>query len=660
MMFMGDLAGQEGLVSLADPRPSPLYHVLFPPDPLEDEIPAIPGNTYIAMGREGAVYIVFTLTEIGDPSTLEYILYFPDTELISLLPCERLGGLTPGGPCVSGDDVCDPTCTTPDPDMIGTTVPEDAPDEFDEILGDEAELRNRGGALFTPMTLLGSPAQMEYTEPTYTERDEDCDRQPCISGDDICNPDCGTDETFRERDDEEICDEGGPDYAAATAPYPPCDDGEDTTLGALRMEGATTADRTSRYVDEDCGDPCVTGDGICDPTCMPNPDDTARAALAQVPCTDEDGDGQPDGCYPEEGGTPPPGTPVQLMGVSLLDGDCFGPCIPDGVCYPYCDPFYVPTLAVLGPTPMALYDPDCGPPCDPAADPCTCTPVTAASDMYGNLDWEEECQPSGCPEESPCYGLGPGYPCTDAAGARGICLDCECIPVMDCPDNPECNNTTAGTSCTTDYDVPGTCQNCECVPLVTCPEGTPCYQVAPGGRCTTAAGNTGVCQDCECNYPNGCPADTDGCGQDSDCQTGTDPTGLPRNAEWRCENCDCRPPCLVNGICEPGEHPGNCGEDCHACGDGIFTPAGGEVCDPSAGINCPAEQRCDNCTGCVGASCDCEGATYVCDDDVGTRIDNDPRCQQCATGPCSSLRDCGQICGATPISCTDGCCVCTP
>lgn len=641
-VFLADQPGQVGLVDLGDVGDTPLHQVTLPAGASYEQngVPAILGHTYAAMARNNEAIIIFTLTELGDPATLEYIIYFPDTEVIDLTLCERLGGRTPGGPCVSGDDVCDPTCAAPDPDLIGTTVPEDEPDDFEELYG-SAEARYPGGALFTPMTMPGSqeegeddeepPPLQTYPDPTYTPRDEDCGNQPCISGDDICNPDCATTETFRGRDDERICDEGGPDFAATVGtPYQPCgDDGEhgDTTLAALNMEGATTANRTGRYVDEDCGDPCVTGDGICDPTCMPNTNDIGRTTLAQLPCTDEDGDGQPDGCYPDDGETEPPGQPVEMMGVSLLDGDCFGPCIPDGVCFPYCDPFYVPTLALLDTTSMTMYDPDCGPPCDPASDPCTCTPVTASTELFAGLDWQAECEPSGCEEGTPCYGLGPGYPCTDEDGNRGACRDCECIPLMDCPDNPTCNNMATGDSCTTDYDVPGACRDCECVPLVTCPDYSPCYMLGPGYPCTTAAGNTGVCEDCECVYPNGCPADTDGCGQDSDCWTGTDASGVARTNEWRCIECNCRPPCLINGICEPGEHSGNCGEDCHECGDGLFTPAGGEQCDRSANINCPPEQRCDNCTRCRPADCECDGSTYVCDDDVGTRIENDDRCR---------------------------------
>jgi hypothetical protein len=611
--FMADMPRQIGLIELADPRPSPLYHVTIPPDPPEpDGIPAIPGHTYAAVARDGAALIIFTLTELGDSAMLEYILYFPDTEVIDATPCERLGGRTPGGPCVSGDGVCDPNCTTPDPERIGTTVPEDEPDDFEDYYGGAAA-QYPGGALFTPMSLPTSqtdtpPPLDNYPEPTYTERDEDCGNQPCVSGDGICNPDCAEEESFREWEETRTQTMIGTPYGT---------------------DGASTADHTGRYVDTDCGEPCVTGDGICDPTCTPNYDDIGRAALAQIPCTDEDGDGQPDGCYPDDGGTPPPGQPVGTPGISLIDGDCGGPCLEDGVCIPYCDPYFNPSANFAGATPIP-YDPDCGPPCEPEDDPCLCTPVTRATAMFASFDWEAECVPGGCPEDSPCFNLGPGYPCTTPDGAEGACRECECVPISACPQDSPCFNVAEGGRCTDASGAAGTCQDCECVPPTAtgCPEDSPCFNLGPGYRCTTAAGVSGTCQNCECVPPTtstGCPADSDNCTQDSDCW---DDPG--RGSDWRCRACVCYPPCNFNGACEPdqGENVGNCSEDCAACGDAFFSPAAGEQCDPSADVLCPPEQRCDNCTRCREAECHCDGTTYVCDDDAHTRHEDDSRCQR--------------------------------
>jgi hypothetical protein len=632
LMFLADLPGQMGLVDLGDVGDNPLHQVTMPPDPLErNGIPAILGHIYVAMARDGMSFIVFTLTELGDPVTLEYIIYYPNTEIIDLTPCERLGGRTPGGPCVSGDGVCDPNCTVPDPERIGTTVPEDEPDDFEDYYG-AAAAQYPGGALFTPMSLPTGqtdtpPPLADYPEPTYTERDEDCGNQPCISGDGICSPDCGEGESFRQWDDDRICDEGGPDYATAAPPYTPCEGGgEGGTPGEAYATGMTTADRTGRYVDTDCGEPCVTGDGICDPTCTPNDDDTLRASLA---CFDEDGDGQPDGCTSDRGETEPPGQPVETPGRSLLDGDCGGPCVEDGVCIPYCDPYFSPSANFAGTTPMT-YDPDCGPPCDPEDDPCLCTPVTRATAMFAEVDWEAECAPPGCPEDSPCFNMGPGYPCRTPNGAAGVCRDCECVPTGGCPEDSVCATVVEGGRCTDASGAAGTCQNCECVPTTTtggCPEDSPCFNMGPGYPCTTAAGGPGTCQNCECvpqTTSTGCPADSDNCTQDSDCWD----TTAGRDIGWHCRECVCYPPCIVNGVCEPnlGENIGNCAEDCHVCGDGFFSPAGGEQCDPSANILCPQYQRCDNCTRCREADCHCDGTTYVCNDDVNTRIENDSRC----------------------------------
>jgi hypothetical protein len=123
----------------------------------------------------------------------------------------------------------------------------------------------------------------------------------------------------------------------------------------------------------------------------------------------------------------------------------------------------------------------------------------------------------------------------------------------------------------------------------------------------------------------GCPAESDGCTSDEECWD----ISVGRDIDWHCRDCMCYPPCIVNGVCEPdlGEHVGNCAEDCAVCGDGIFSPAGGETCELGAGIVCGIGQICN-------AQCQCEECQPHCEVDAN----------------CSSYCEGG--------TCQNHCCVC--
>lgn len=293
-MFAADQEGQQGLIDLGNVGEMPLDQVNLPQEPVwqREEVAAVPGHTYAALARDGESVIVFTLSELGNPSVLEYIVHHKDYT-IAQSQCPSMGGREPGGPCISGDGVCDPTCV-PDTAQLGSPVPEDFFSQPDDLPGAPT-----GSPPVLAVTYLqgyvpdeaGKPLP-DYPQPTFTEQDLDCSNQPCIDGDGVCNPLCATSPNF-------------------TAWVP-----EDTL---------NTADLASLYVDSDCGENrCVTGDGVCDPTCIPNPNDPGRQSR-DVLCYDRDGDGQMDECVPAQVTGEQPGgeegTTCQCRGDNLVCGD---------------------------------------------------------------------------------------------------------------------------------------------------------------------------------------------------------------------------------------------------------------------------------------------------------------------------------------------------
>jgi hypothetical protein len=575
MVFMADMEGQMGLLDLGDIGTTPLHRVTLP-DPANYErngVPAILGHTYVAMARDGQSLIIFTLNRIGDPSTLTYVIFRPWGEVVEGQDCQWLGGRTPGGPCVSGDGVCDPTCVEPDPGMLGEPVPPDAPDDFGVDQPEELSL-SRDVRLAKPVCM--------FVEPVYTPEDEDCGDLPCITGDDICNEPCGT-------SDEALLEEGA-------------------------FSGTDTSDHSGFSLDGDCGpNPCVWGDGICDPICTPAPIDPVITPVGTdlAPCIDEDGDGQPDGCYGDD--SPPPGDPVPVEVIGLIDEDCGGPCENDDICDPYCDPYYDPTNEVDQP-----YDPDCGDPCDPAEDPCNCTPTTETSAAYTDAELAELCDGNECPLDSPCYGMYPQSPCTTPDGAIGICLDCECIPdpggactLGDGLINPG-ESCDADSNCMYPYY---TCDPTVCRCL--CSPDSPCAGMPFGSQCVTPAGLVGMCRDdCTCvpesnacTLGDGTLNDGETCDADADC---------PPNYSCDPDTCTCRcsgqtATCfglLVGAQCiDAAGNLGYC-DDCQC-----YVPGGS--CTLGDNIINVGEQ-CDSDSGCPpGATCSSVDCTCVCQSAVG-------------------------------------------
>lgn len=617
LLFMADGDGQQGLVDLGNVGETPLHHVDLLPDTKfrRDGIPALPGHTYVARMRDGRGLIIFTLSQLDNPMTLEYIIYYP-ADQIEAFACVRFGGLTPGGPCVSGDGVCDPTCVPADPAKRDKPVPPEdrkKKDEFEQYYevtvaanpgGDEIlkiswdpAIQQEGptGPGSGGKNNVGStPPLPGYPESTYTEKDFDCGNQPCISGDDICSPDCATSENYRDWNNAQTCESGGPNYGTAGTPPlcdpPPGGDTQSPNTGALALM-VSTPNRTGNFTDTDCDDdPCVTGDGICDPACVPNTNDTTRSGLAMVAsidCSDPDNNSDPDLCG-ERGkgerdqpmGTPPPGT-------SRVDGDCGGPCTSgDGRCTPYCDPYYDPNQNYGGTSsniPMgSLYDPECGNPCPPGNNNCNCTPTTATLAYF-----PQTCQPvPGQDEQCACRGA-----------------DLYCNGQLSEANSTQCSST-----------------DCVC-------EGADLYC---GGQLSEA--NSVLCRStCICKGPDLYCGDQLSETNSSKCQTGGGcGDGYCDTATENSDLCpeDCQ--CVDDGTCAPGE-----GAGCRDCGE----TAGG------CGNPCTDDTQCAEGLSCVGVcwhactcggdcgsegggdterKCSCDGPHMYCDD--GTVIKNHPKC----------------------------------
>jgi len=572
MVFLADQEGQLGLVDLGDVGETPLHRITLP-DPTAYErngVLAVPGHTYAALARNGRAVIVFTLNRIGDPSTLTYIIYPDYGDVIEAQPCQRLAGVTPGGPCVSGDGACDPSCTPPDPGLLGSPVPEDAPDEFESYYT-AAATPGHSAALAKPICVVFVAA--------YTPTDEDCADQPCITGDDICNAPCGTSLVARHR--------------------------------AGIYTGVATPDRTRHLLDGDCGEnPCVWRDGVCDPICVPAPTETDELPAPPYPCEDTDGDGEIDTCYPPGSDVPVSARPVGVL-VVTIDEDCGGPCVRDDVCDPYCDPYYDPTTEV-----EEVYDPDCGSPCDPAEDPCNCTPTTGTSSGYTAAELEELCGGNECPVEATCYGMYPGSPCTTPDGVPGFCEGCECAPgsggvctVGDGVVNP-------GEACDSEEDCleAYVCdpEKCGCLCAVT---GSPCDLNPFGASCVTPEGVVGTCnEDCSCQP------------EVTDCVLGDGALGPG-------ESCDADTDCPLGYVCDVDSCSCLCAGETATC---FGQPEGASCYDPSGLIGI-----------CRGCQCvpPIQGACTIGDGltNPGEQCDND---NDCPSGSVCSPVDCTCVCGA--------------
>lgn len=609
MTFLADGSGMSGLITLGDTGAVSLHSVNLPGDPawVRDGVRVIPGHTYIALARDGATLIVFRVVDAGNPTEIEYIVYNDDNAL-TVSQCPDMGGRTPGGPCISGDGVCDPTCV-PDTGMTGQPVPPevfDEPDDFDTFLSDLTHVESSGvfAGLLARLTPENNPDDprlyithvpdsvpegtgnpgSRYPEPTYTERDEDCGSQPCISGDDICSPDCATDDPFREWE---------PDLTRVTTPQ-----------------------IAETYNDRDCGEPCVSGDGICDPTCDPNPNDPGRTPDdTGVRCIDSDGDGQVDDCYDVEevqlgdaSFTPDYGRGLWIREIQEditcecdnTDLVCSDGTVLEG--FPTC----IGTVCDCEGTTL-----NCGGilfedhhECDGQATQCTCTGTTLNCSDGTIVEDHPLC--TGTP------GTQPGIPSTVDQDCGGPCIEdnvCQpnCDPYFDEfgqyeePNDPDCD---------------GPCEegdaSCECLPTNLTHSLDYYDQCLPDCDCE---GETYICRD----VSGVVVSSTQNAPQ---C---TEPTCACRGVDWVCLDAAGNEVSRIT--------------DYEQCSGPTSTPVCGcegssYVCRVDGTITTSTE----NADQCVTPACGCEGTSYVCrnpnTEAVISTTPDDNRCSEPASCVC--------------------------
>ncbi len=450
--FLADQDGQLGLLDLGDQGETPLTHVPLPPDPVyaRDGVPATLGFFYVALARDGMHLIPFSLEQLGDTAELFYTIWSPGA-VVEMGPCEGGGSSTsqyqPGGPCVTGDDVCDPTCVPPDDSQIGTRVPQQQPG----MPGDCAQYLNDLDAYMDCIyqsaqatAYLTSPVAFTTVaiavQPTYTDRDYDCADDPCVDGDDICNP---------------ICEAG--------ANIPPgamheCygNDNFQYCCTDWNLDQAISDYECYPIVDPDCpDDPCVDGDDICEPGC-----ETGGDIPGQIPqeCIDQDGDGYVDLC--------------------CADWDGNGQFAGDNECYP-------------------VLDDDCHD--DGDGDGCPC----------GDGICDPTCENNNtCPKDCPCIDDGvcsptEGSNCDDCDDGDGcVCGDGICDPACEntdnCPQDCQCTDDGVcgpgeGANCRDCGDTAGGCGN-PCADSSQCAAGLSCFE----GRCWDSCICGQQCGDCAC------------------------------------------------------------------------------------------------------------------------------------------------------------------
>jgi hypothetical protein len=264
LLIMSDQEGQNGAMDLGFLGDWPLNRVDPPPDGAytKDGVPVVVGNTYLALARDGTSVIVFRVEELASTVQVRALVWY-DADLIDSEACEGPPGLTltGGGPCISGDDICDPFCSTPSQEVIGTPATDesgmvrevltlveetggdgnsDTQIQFNPVYQECADLAH---AMLsnppTPAELAAAQAAFlacleshgvppiptdsrsvvvlrrldgdgtEPDNPTFTPRDYDCDDNLCVPGDDICDPICRDVPEGYEILEEQIDVEGG-------------------------------------------------------------------------------------------------------------------------------------------------------------------------------------------------------------------------------------------------------------------------------------------------------------------------------------------------------------------------------------------------------------------------------------------------------------------
>jgi hypothetical protein len=241
---------------------------------------------------------------------------------------------------------------------------------------------------------------------------------------------------------------------------------------------------------------------------------------------------------------------------------------------------------------------------------CGCVPSPYCGNNW--VDPGEDCEFLYCDADN----CETSYGCTEPEWCNVITCQCEAVPK--CGDGV----INLGEQCDGDdepCDDGMFCSNdCVCVSLSLRPE--PGLTTDSEPELMTNCGNGTLDEGEQCDGSGAhCALTVAGAGDD-----------------WTCTAaCTCVPPCDFDGVCEEGEHVGNCSEDCASCGDGFFSPAAGEDCDASAGVgcdvgSCDAACHCTEEPGGGGKECDpdacrtkcanqgcrdsrCEGNTCVCD-----------------------------------------------
>lgn len=291
-----------------------------------------------------------------------------------------------------------------------------------------------------------------------------------------------------------------------------------------------------------------------------------------------------------------------------------------------------------------------------------------------------------CEESDPCYGRGPGYPCTTADGQPGTCQHnfCGCCPTGsdECTSDDDCS---AGYHCNTDSCMcefgPGACPadsdgcttNADCIAIYgaahVC-QASSCNCIAcadvPGGcstdaECEAAYGPEYFCNLQACNCYT-CPEDSvDQCRTDAECQEMMgDPTAYCHLAF-----CECALPCPEGSPCDHLIEGYTCttaiGET-GVCQDCVC------VVDPCADPECTTDDDCPIAYFCRPDECWCDH--IVCGDGhCSPSMENSDLCPEdcecvddgeCSPGEGAGCLDCSEGAGRcnapceTSEQCVDG------
>lgn len=103
-IFMGDQEGQQGLLDLGEVGDTPLYRVTLPGGVTykRDGVTVVQGHTYAARARDGQNVIIFTVKAMGDPLSVEYIIYTPEEAITG--SCDQIPLTIPPGLAYSSED----------------------------------------------------------------------------------------------------------------------------------------------------------------------------------------------------------------------------------------------------------------------------------------------------------------------------------------------------------------------------------------------------------------------------------------------------------------------------------------------------------------------------------------------------------------------------